>query len=117
VEIGLTGTFKTWPKAYRGNYFRTLTGQYKESAVAIYIFQWIVPLLIECYEENCRNNQWSPQLKVDFLMRLGTMIRDEVDNVLLKIEQESLRPNETDEFDSLEDYDDLEIDDEEEEEF
>ncbi|PGT73597.1 hypothetical protein [Priestia megaterium] len=118
VEIGLTGTFKTWPQAYRGQYFRTLTGQRKENAVAIYIFQWIIPLLIECYDENYRNNKWSPQLKVDFLKRLGTMIRDEVDNVLLRIERESLQQHEVDDLETLEADDfDLEIGDEDGEEF
>jgi hypothetical protein len=118
VEIGLTGTFKTWPKAYRGHYFRTLTGQHKVNAVAIYIFKWIIPLLIECYDENYRNNQWSPQLKVDFLKRLGTMIRDEVDKVLLEIERENLQQNGIDEIENFEDDDfDLEIDDEDGEDF
>lgn len=117
LEIGLTGTYKTWPKAYRGHFFRGLTGQRKENAIAIYIFKQIIPLLIECYEENCENILWSPQLKVDFLMRLGTMIRDEVDAVLLKIEQENVHPNPIDELDRIfDDEFDLEIDDEDREE-
>ncbi|MEK5036911.1 hypothetical protein [Sporosarcina sp. FSL K6-3457] len=90
LEIGLTGTFKTWSNAYRGQHFRTITGQRKENAIAIFIFLKILPSLAECYKYHKDKDQWSPQLKVDFLKRLGTMIRDEVDSVLIKIEQENL---------------------------
>jgi hypothetical protein len=114
VELGLTGTFKTWSKSYRGQLFRTLNGQKKENAIAIFIFAKIIPLLIECYEENIRHNRWSPQLKIDFIKRLGTMIREEVDSVLVRLEQENIHLN-NDDIDILDEEDfDLEIDDEEE---
>ncbi|WP_394532813.1 hypothetical protein [Priestia aryabhattai] len=113
VEFGLTGTFKVWPQEYRGNHFKQLTGEYKENAIVIYIFQWVIPILIQCYRENCENNKWSPQLKIDFLKGLGAMIRDEVDKMLVKIEMGLPYENERGIFKAVE-YDgfDLEIGDE-----
>lgn len=114
LEIGLTGTFKTWSKSYRGQHFRALTGQRKENAIAIFIFSKIIPLLIACYEENKRHNQWSPQLKVDFVRRLGTMIRDKVDSVLENIELENANQQIVEEILDEEEFE-LEIDDDDDE--
>ncbi|MFJ5622932.1 hypothetical protein ACIQD3_09375 [Peribacillus loiseleuriae] len=119
IELSLTGTFKFWVNAYRGIWTRNLTGDRKQNAVAIYIFVKIIPLLIECYNENLRNNEWSPQLKVDFLRRLGTMIRDRVNTELARIEGHTLKQLNAaeDAFDDIipEEEDELEIDDPEEE--
>ena len=87
VELSLTGTFKYWPKLYRGSWTGTLEGIEKQNAVAIYIVVRLIPLLIECYDENKRKNEWSPQLRVDFLKRLGEEIRDRVTDELNRIEQ------------------------------
>ncbi|AJK64966.1 hypothetical protein KHU1_0999 [Bacillus amyloliquefaciens KHG19] len=115
LEIGLTGTFKTWPQEYRGHAFMQLTGTRKNNAIAIYIFNTIIPLLISCYEENCERDHWSPQLKIDFVQRLGNIIRTKVEEVLRRIEQENGQlASGIEEYDDLDDLDDLEIEDEDE---
>ncbi|USK74791.1 hypothetical protein [Peribacillus frigoritolerans] len=115
LEITLTGTFKLWNNTYRGRAFRTLNGKEKENALIIYAFLIILPLIVESYDESIEANEWSPQLKLDFVKRLGSEIRQRVETELQRIEHDSRREdtNEDDELieDDLE-YD-LEIDDEE----
>ncbi|WP_342716289.1 hypothetical protein AAG068_25560 [Bacillus paramycoides] len=89
VEMRLTGTLTLWPNSYVGNYFRALTGIEKQNALAIYVFLKILPSVVECYNNNIDNQAWSPQLKIDFVKRLGSMIRQRVDAELIRIEQES----------------------------
>lgn len=116
LEITLTGTFKLWNNSYRGRAFRTLEGKEKENALIIYAFLVILPLIVECYKESSAANEWSPQLKLDFVKRLGSEIRQRVETELQRIEQESREEDiEEEELveDDLESEDDLEIDDEE----
>ncbi|WP_144561370.1 hypothetical protein [Bacillus mycoides] len=89
VELRLTGTFALWPNTYNGEYFRGLTGIEKQNALAIYVFLQMLPSIVECYNTSTENQEWSPQLKIDFVRRLGSMIRQRVDAELVRIEEES----------------------------
>lgn len=42
----------------------------------------LLPKLVEAYKENIKANEWSKSLKIDFIERLGLMIKESVDSEL-----------------------------------
>lgn len=78
VEISLNGTFKTDEVEYDG-VFLELDKNNKKIAIVIYLSMILLPKLVEAYKENIESNKWSKELKVDFIERLGVMIKDSVD--------------------------------------
>jgi hypothetical protein len=116
LEVNLTGTYKVWEGACNGRLYNIFAGERKNIAVVINIFVTLLPLLINCYRESVRNNEWSPQLKLDFIKRLGQQIKDRVEEELQRIEEEEVERTADDELEDeiieedLTGNDELEID-------
>lgn len=81
VEISLNGTFKTDEVEYDG-VFLELDKSSKKIAIVIYLSMILLPKLVEAYKENIKANEWSKPLKIDFIERLGLMIKESVDSEL-----------------------------------
>lgn len=108
IELTLTGTMKTWPLHYTGPAFQHLVGLEKEIALIIFIYHKIIPNIILSYNDHIQSNSWSPQLKVDFIRRLGNIITEKVNEVLVSLEPSEERDHE----DSNEDDFELELEEE-----
>lgn len=111
VEISLNGTFKTDEVEYDG-VFLELDKIDKKIAIVIYLSMILLPKLVEAYKENIETNKWSKELKVDFIERLGVMIKDSVD-----FELENMKSNKIIETNFIKEIEDNSNLDEEIEEF
>ncbi|MHC6178650.1 hypothetical protein ACYUJ6_02150 [Clostridium sp. JNZ X4-2] len=81
TEISLNGTYKLDQSQYDGQ-FISLEKNEKRNAIVIYLIIVLLPKLVEAYRENRNNGGWSMELKVDFIKRLGVMIKENVDSEL-----------------------------------
>lgn len=95
VEISLNGTFKTNELEYDGK-FLELNKTDKKIAIVIYLSMILLPKLVEAYKENIQLKKWSRVLKIDFIERLGVMIKQSVD-----AELENMKNNKTIEMDLM----------------
>lgn len=84
VEISLNGTFRTDEVEYDG-VFLELDKISKKISIVIYLSMILLPKLVEAYKENIQSNKWSKDLKIDFIERLGVMIKESVDTELEKM--------------------------------
>lgn len=121
IQIQLTGTLKFDISSYSGD-FTNLYSDENELIVAssILITEFIIPLLIDSYQNALKDSSWCPPVKLDFIDRISRKIIDRVKNevVYLKqtIQQTSLNTttrNETISENDINDdiNDDLNIDD------
>lgn len=109
VEISLNGTFKTDEAEYDG-VFLELDKSSKKVAIVIYLSMVLLPKLVEAYKENIQSNKWSKDLKIDFIERLGMMIKESVD-----IELENMKNIKTIEMNLIEENEENDLDSEIEE--
>ncbi|HDR4582818.1 hypothetical protein [Bacillus paranthracis] len=87
IELSLTGTFRIWEEEYEGRWLLQ-ENRRVVNAISIYCFLVIIPTLVACYQENINRGLWSPELKLEFLQRLGNEIKDQVDAELERLQME-----------------------------
>ncbi|WP_303969743.1 hypothetical protein [Sporosarcina ureae] len=95
LEISLTGTCRIWEEEYQGIWLN-LDEERLQNNIAIYTYIKLLPTLIDCYQDNIRRGSWSPQLKVEFLQRLGNEIKDQVEAELARLQEEAHLDEQTD---------------------
>lgn len=88
VEVSLTGTCRIWEEEYQGVWLN-LDQERLTNNIAIYTYVKLLPTLIDCYRDNVTRGSWSPQLKVEFLQRLGNEIKDQVEAELTRLQDEA----------------------------
>ncbi|GGA69497.1 hypothetical protein [Ornithinibacillus halotolerans] len=113
VEISLTGTCRIWEEEYQGRWL-ALDSKRLKNNIAIYTYIVLLPILVESYRDNVNRGVWSPQLKIEFLQRLGNEIKDQVEAELERLQNEANIEDEeiNDEEEHLTLFDILEEDDE-----
>jgi hypothetical protein len=111
IEISLTGTCRIWEEEYQGGWLFEENEKLINN-IAIYSYIKLLPMLIDCYRENIVEGLWSPQLKIEFLQRLGNEIKDQVEAELVRLQNEINPPEET-EDDGEEVYEMFDVDESE----
>lgn len=86
IELSLSGTYKLDQTEYEGQ-FISLKGNEKRDAIVIYLIIVLLPKLVDAYKENIKSSEWSRELKIDFIKRLGVMIKENVDSELEEMEK------------------------------
>lgn len=114
LEISLTGTCRIWEEEYQGVWL-SLDQERISHNIAIHTYIQLLPTLIDCYRDNIVRGSWSPQLKLEFLQRLGNEIKDQVEAELERLQEEAHLDDQT-ENDGVEALDLFDIPEEEDEE-
>lgn len=114
VEVSLTGTCRIWEEEYQGVWLN-LDQERLTNNIAIYTYVKLLPTLIDCYRDNITRRTWSPQLKVEFLQRLGNEIKDQVEAELTRLQDEAQIEESNVEDDGVEPLDLFDIPEEEDE--
>lgn len=106
IEITSSNSYTILDNGYEGNLnyiFRDKENE-KLSNIIIYIDLYIIPKLIQAYNENIDMNLWSKQFKLDFLKDIGEEISERVSNEIDKIQKD------IDELDDCQEQDECEGD-------
>lgn len=115
LEISLTGTCRIWEEEYQGVWLN-LDQERISHNIAIYTYIKLLPTLIDCYRDNIARENWSPQLKLEFLQRLGNEIKDQVEAELERLQEEAGLDDQNEEDDGVEALDLFDIPEEDDEE-
>ncbi|WP_322395689.1 hypothetical protein, partial [Clostridium perfringens] len=76
MQIQLTGTLKFDLASYNGPFQYLNDNNKLMSASSILITEFIIPLLINSYQEALNNYTWCPPVKLDFIDRISRKIID-----------------------------------------
>lgn len=115
MEVSLTGTCRIWEEEYQGIWLN-LDQERLTNNIVVYTYVKLLPTLIDCYRDNVAQRSWSPQLKIEFLQRLGNEIKDQVEAELTRLQEEAQIDEHNDEDDGVEPLDLFDIPEEEDEE-
>ena len=97
MQIQLTGTLKFDLASYSGAFQELKDNNELMSVLSILITEFIMPILIDSYQEALNSNTWCPPVKLDFIDRISRKIIDrvneEVSNLRKTVQQTAISDN------------------------